>query len=120
MLCLPSGTRAGVHHTFGVTRDPAAEMYGSPLFQHDVCTLSVSAHDETAEKVPVDLGEAVAGIAFLLGADAREALRVVPLVHGSSVTYFNALVDGDRFYAPSPFQDAFLARRFASQLTPAS
>lgn len=120
MLCVPSVMRAGVHHAFGITRDPAAELLGTTLFPDDVITISVSAHDEGHRRTETDLAEVLACIDRLLGPEVPRMLRMIPSPSSSSVTYFRLLVDGERFYAPSPLQDAYLAREHAvSPLSPA-
>lgn len=119
MLCVPSIIRGGVHHTFAVTRDPAAELLGTTLFPHDVVTMSVSAHDEDRQRADTDLAEALACIDRLLGPAVPAMLRLIPSPGSPSVTYFRLLADADSFYAPSPLQDAFLAREGAERVMPA-
>lgn len=119
MLCVPSLSGFGVHHRFGITRDPAAEHLGNQLFTGDICTLTVSAHDDKGA-VPTYLPEALATIDRLLGSHVPPLLREVDIT-SSPVTYFFLLAGPEGFVAPTPLQDAHLTRQYdGRQVMPAS
>lgn len=109
MLCVPSLSGRGVHHRFGVTRNPASELLGNSLFTGDLCTISVSAHDKDGA-VDVYFPEALACIDRLLGSDVPAKLREVDIT-SSGVTYLYLLAGADGFVDLSPLQDAYLARQ---------
>jgi len=96
-------------------------MLGSTMFQHDVVTISVSAHDLDNQRQEPYLAEVFACFDRLFGKDFPFLVRQTARpVSNSSLLYFKALVDGEHFYAPSPLQDAYLTRKFdAWKLEPA-
>lgn len=114
MLCVASLSGFGVHHCFGVTRDPAAEHFESTLFGSlELVTISVSAHNKNGA-VDAYFPEALPTVARLLGPDVPALLREVALT-SSMVSYFYLLADGDGFVAPSARQEAYLARAYDAQ-----
>lgn len=92
----------------GVSRLDAVEALESALFSGGVAIISVSGWEMTLTKRPIEYAECLAVLHQVFGGDVLPKLRRVSL--GGGAIYFMGLVSEDKFIAPTPMQDAALAR----------